>query len=847
MISREGMRPRQYSSDWSAARPAHNRRREHGLVHHPGVLAVESRLLIRYLRLLTMPKVIRSPLGVEAAASEIIKATCAATHAQAGSLVLLNLDSLDPSYSFKKPSQEISSFLSEIIGIDDVSHANAFFYVHVPTKRGMANFGRAYPVYIASELARFGHAVSIPLTDEDTNLGLIWLASKRHIDGAVLGALSELGSVISIIVQNACLFARMARQQQEAGALYQISRDISSRLDLDSVLMAIVERACQLLGVDAAHLDLPDHETGEFYCAVSHGIETSEYRSYRTKESTHGLIAKAICERKTVYTNNYLQNKSFSHPTDEDFLREGIREMMCAPLFIGDKLLGAIVVCNKDDRPFTDQQADLLSSLANYGAVAMENARLYEDERKTVLKLQELNALIDSQYTTLKKSVSIHDQLTRVALDGEGVEGIIGSLSRIVGNPVVVEDNQFNVLSAAPCKQRDRYEALDTDVIHHVSLRELTDKPEVREQITFAIQRRRPTRIPRLLTCNLEAPRILTPIVLGSDIVAYMWVLEINRPVEELEFTAIEHGATVLALEMAKMKARAEAERRLRGDLVHDLLFSEGLNGEAMRQRAVCLGLDPSHMHRVAVVRIDGFSDFAHDLKSNGENIVAIRTRLLEVVKRSVMRLAPQSIVADRSDGVIAILGLGPSSSGATGSRVVQMANQIREEVRRQLAEISVSVGVGSLCSNINELKRSFEEANRSLDILERMNVRDSVTCFDDLGVYRVIFRAGDQDEHLRFAQDMIGKLMEYDKRRGTLLVDTLEAYLNNSCHLKNTAEKMYVHLNTLRHRLEKIEEIAGVSLSDAETRLNLQLAIKIARAYLPQPNSNVHNRPSQT
>ncbi len=779
-------------------------------------------------------ELIRSPLGIKATAIEIIKAACAVAGAQVGALVLFDMDLLDPSYSSTPLSAGIREFLAEVIPGTKLSRAEAFFYALSPD--GKETNQDSSVVDFARFLARSGFSVSVPLVNEDTSFGLIWLASKEWASDSVASVLPQLGPIVSVIIKNAYLFARTVRQQREARALYETSRDISAQLDLDRVLAAIVERAQQLLQADAAHLMiLLDQDTGELCVSVPLGIETYEYRHFKMKVST-GLIGKAVFEHRTLYTNDYLHDTGFGHLSDENIQREGIRAMMCAPLFIRDKLLGAIVVCNKGARRFTDEDADLLSSLANSAAVAIENARLYDEERKTVFKLRELNALIDSQYTSLKRSVSIHDELTRVVLDGEGVDGIVRTLSRIVENPVIFEDNVFNLISTAPSIRKDG-SGPASESSYQSTLRTLLDRPGIKDQIARAIQQRRPIRMPAFPQYGLYVPRIVAPVVLGSDIVAYVSVPEINRCLEELDFTAIEHGATVLALEMAKRKATVEVERRLRGDLVHDLLAARGVDGETLRQKAAFLGINPSHVHGVMVVRIDKFSDFARDLKGNKNNIVKIKTHLFELVKRNVLKTAPQSIVTDLSNGVVVILDLGTDASVLTEGKVVQLANQIREDVRRRLPNISVCVGLGDPCTRLEELKRSFEEANRAIDILERMGKNDQVICFDKLGAYRIIFRGDDQNEPLRFANDMIGKLIDYDQRHGTFLVDSLEAYLANACHIKNTAEKIYVHLNTLRYRLEKVEEIAGVDLSDAQTRLNLQLAIMIARAFASDTN----------
>jgi PucR family transcriptional regulator, purine catabolism regulatory protein len=80
------------------------------------------------------------------------------------------------------------------------------------------------------------------------------------------------------------------------------------------------------------------------------------------------------------------------------------------------------------------------------------------------------------------------------------------------------------------------------------------------------------------------------------------------------------------------------------------------------------------------------------------------------------------------------------------------------------------------------------------------------------------------------FYEQTLGPLVEYDRRTGQNLLETLEAYF--ACHgnLSQTAQRLQLHRNSLLYRIGRIQEIGGVALEDPEARLSLQVALKARR-----------------
>ncbi|HUM45029.1 MAG TPA: helix-turn-helix domain-containing protein, partial [Fervidobacterium sp.] len=82
--------------------------------------------------------------------------------------------------------------------------------------------------------------------------------------------------------------------------------------------------------------------------------------------------------------------------------------------------------------------------------------------------------------------------------------------------------------------------------------------------------------------------------------------------------------------------------------------------------------------------------------------------------------------------------------------------------------------------------------------------------------------------EAVAFCKDILGELLTYEKEHDGSLLATLETYLFYNCNKAELARRMYLHINTVQYRINKIEEILGVDLDEQEARLNLSIALKI-------------------
>jgi DNA-binding PucR family transcriptional regulator len=120
-----------------------------------------------------------------------------------------------------------------------------------------------------------------------------------------------------------------------------------------------------------------------------------------------------------------------------------------------------------------------------------------------------------------------------------------------------------------------------------------------------------------------------------------------------------------------------------------------------------------------------------------------------------------------------------------------------------------------------------FAEATEALQMGQSLNTDGGVTHFNDLGVYRYLYKIARIDDLRDMYQDQVAHIATYDRRKGADLLDTLETYLECAGNLTKTSNRLFVHRNTLIQRLERLQSLCEIDLQERSNCLTLQVAIK--------------------
>ncbi|MEY2580847.1 MAG: hypothetical protein QOE09_696 [Ilumatobacteraceae bacterium] len=425
----------------------------------------------------------------------------------------------------------------------------------------------------------------------------------------------------------------------------------------------------------------------------------------------------------------------------------------------------------------------LLRVLAQQTGVALSNASHHAHQRARAADLRDTNIALAETVGALERNTAIHDRLTRVAAAGEGQEGIARALHELTGFAVAVEDRHGNLRAWAG--------------------------PDQPEPYTKAAPASRETMVQEALAAGgpiRHEGRLLTVAHPREDIVGVLALLDPAGIAGEQAKVALEHGATVLAMELARLWGLAEAELRLRRDLLEELLA--GTDEDSAIARAEALGYDLERRHRVVVV----------ECPANSVDHQAF----FHAVRRAGQDCGVGKLLAARGQSVVVL------------SDTDRPWEAFRSAVARELRGDRCRVGIGSHCDRVADIPRSYREAQLALRLQAISAGPDQATAFDDLGVYRLLAGVEDLATIDSFVRLWLGDLLDYDAgKEASEMVTTLGTYLENGGNYDATASALSVHRSTLKYRLQRIREISSHDLASADTQFNLQLAIRARQTTL--------------
>lgn len=227
-------------------------------------------------------------------------------------------------------------------------------------------------VFYREEVIREGikSILNMPLMAGDRAIGIIriYTAEPHEFTPEEIERLRALSSFGGIIVDRARLWDEMR-------ALICIAQSVNSTLSLDEVLHTIVENAARALGMRAASIRLLDGEGKALEVKAAYGLSEA-YLGKGPVELDKSPVDRECLEGRCSLVPDIRTDTTLQYP--EEIAQEGIRAMLTAPLKVKGRAIGVLRVYASIPYEFSPAEIEFLTTLASYGAIAIENARLYE-------------------------------------------------------------------------------------------------------------------------------------------------------------------------------------------------------------------------------------------------------------------------------------------------------------------------------------------------------------------------------------------------------------------------------------------------------------------------------------
>ncbi|MGH7764778.1 MAG: GAF domain-containing protein, partial [Candidatus Dormibacteraceae bacterium] len=449
---------------------------------------------------------------------------------------------------------------------------------------------------------------------------------------------------------------------RELGFLVRLAQAAASTQRPDELLDLIIREATSAIGTNVCSLYLLTPPGRELLLTATNGLNENMIGKVvmRVGEGITGWVADT---RRPAVVADVSQEPHWKLVPGLD--EDRFHSMLSVPIESGPRLVGVINVQSTERRDFNSGDIDFLRAIAGQVAGILERSEL---QRRTEVQLAEISLSHD-----------IHERFTKLSLEGAGIKAIleaVGSLSG--GRAALYSVDGYRVRGAGETSDGMPPRIHVPNPLAHAGAREVR------------INAGRPARA-------LD----LVPVRAGSDILGLLAVgVDEKTRDSDGRRRALEHGSTVLALELSKERAAAEVERRLRGDLVEELLAGGLESDEAERvarqaerlghrlpQRAWVVVLEPDDDQTEAALGARGHQD-----RLDGALSPIIRSRL------------PGALTLVRMASAVLLV---PDETAADLATAEKLAAQVLAAAAPVMKPGTASVGIGNLANGVGELARS--------------------------------------------------------------------------------------------------------------------------------------------
>ncbi|MEW9670443.1 helix-turn-helix domain-containing protein [Ammoniphilus sp. 3BR4] len=585
-------------------------------------------------------------------------------------------------------------------------------------------------------------------------------------------------------------------REKELQTLVEGIHSITSSLNLDILLTKISASALAVIPpANCCLFQLYDEKKARLIPKGTVGFnEHIQLFQPRVGESITGKVFEE--GRSRLFYSKEDMFKEMSNISEENSIHlfaavasRSLNSLISVPVKMGEKRIGVMTVYqfNREGR-LTERHLTLLEGFADQAAIAIYNAELYSEMKMRLKEVTDLSEQLQAKNEFLLKRNQIHATLTQLSLQNGGIDSIILELNRMI-------EKELSFINILEMEFYPRY-------------RNTTPPFGIDEIEKIFSGKSHPVYVD-LVERKKKESYYLYPIRSGAIFLG-CFIVPLGSPLTQLEKITLEQGSSVLALELVKKRTLTEVYYKKTHEFFNDLLKNNHPELLAAKGKEFGLNLSPSSFLTVSLFEIATFQD--QDLHALEVNI----HRLASKIKR---RMTTVNMLAfGFHNKVTLLLSLRDPAQLAEISQSLQL---ILEEWKDS-DETPIRIGIGNPYEGVEHISKSYDEANKALSYLESRN-QSALMHFKEIGINR-LFLNQQPHEIQRFLHEILSPLWT-EKAKNNDLEKTLITYLESNRSAIHTADKLHIHINTLYHRIKKIEELLNLRFDDPDDFLKIQLS----------------------
>lgn len=447
---------------------------------------------------------------------------------------------------------------------------------------------------------------------------------------------------------------------------------------------------------------------------------------------------------------------------------------------------GVSAIGIKDNRYFGEIDDKLVQDANKYGVplIKFQYDLIYTD---TISSFYDLLFYRKNEY--ILNLNNMYEKLLDLSFENKDIDGIIYSLSNLSNSNVFLFDDNFDILGHSIIDSTSY-----NDIAAYLPFNN-KGKPIIQDTMESCVN------------YKVKNSYISIYSIIRKDTVVFLYLVT-GRKLSALEQNSIEYGKSIISMNLEKESMIKLKQSRFNKILVETMLNNKDLPNEFYNNVEKDLGWDKEGEFISICIKIDAKDD---------KNVMDFNYIIYEILNDILG--SNNYLATDRSNEIFLFLKMQSSIY------FEDMINGIKKGLRIYKDKFLVSIGISNAHSSLKEIENLYNES-----YLAALYNENGVTYYRSLKTMKLLYPLKDDEEISNYYENTIRKIEVYDKDHGTNLLATMEAYFRYNLNKKVTASKLFIHVETLRYRLNRIEEITGYSVTDTEDIFALQMGLKLKR-----------------
>lgn len=264
-------------------------------------------------------------------------------------------------------------------------------------------------------------------------------------------------------------------------------------------------------------------------------------------------------------------------------------------------------------------------------------------------------------------------------------------------------------------------------------------------------------------------------------------------------------------------------------EILESILYGSAANYHNLITRAASYDYNLGQPQQIMVVKFDNLDSYLRELAVLTEQQVRVHKLQIQNAIRSVFDSHNKKILMMlRLD--TAIIMLPTLATYEEQARTRKIAEELSQDFKNRYRGLDIFIGWGNPHETIAGAPKGLSQAEQAMKVAQTVMGHHRFSAFDDLGFYKVLFNVKDREELENFRSEVLKNLLAYDQKHNAQLVETLTVFLEENENSTIVSERLFIHRNTLKYRLQKIADISGRNLADPKDRMLMYFATTVHR-----------------